>query len=126
MKKALKWIGIGLLALLAVAAVWAFLGKEETLALKIGAVDLSAVPDGVYAGQYDGYRFSNSVTVSVSEHRITAVESVKGQDGREDVRRELTDRILAAQSPAVDAVTGATADSNAFLKAVEDALLSAQ
>jgi uncharacterized protein with FMN-binding domain len=94
------------------------------LALQIGPADLTQLPDGEYAGQYDCYRWSNSVKVSVADHRIAGIAVVQGPQGREAIRQELTDRILQAQSPAVDAVSGATADSKAFLKAVENALQS--
>jgi len=38
------------------------------------------------------------------------------------LEQELTDRIIASQSLDVDINTGATVNSNAFLKAVESAL----
>lgn len=126
MKKAFKWIGIGVVVFAAAIMVYAFLGKEQTLALQISPVDLTDISDGAYAGQYDCYRWSNAVTVAVKDHRIVEVESVSGPNGRESIRQELHDRILTAQSPAVDAVSGATADSKAFLKAVENALQSAR
>jgi Uncharacterized protein conserved in bacteria len=106
--------------------IYAFLGKEETLNLEIGAVDLSVIPDGEYTGAYDCYRWNSTVVVTVEGHEITNIEIVKGPNGRKDTASDLTERIMKAQSPAVDAVSGATADSKAFLKAVENALLSAQ
>jgi uncharacterized protein with FMN-binding domain len=124
MKKALKRIGIGFLIFVAVIMVYAVLGLQQTLSLQIGPADLTQLPDGEYAGQYDCYRWSNGVKVSVKDHRIMEIAVVQGAQGREGIRRELTDRILQAQSPAVDAVSGATADSKAFLKAVEIALQS--
>lgn len=125
MKKVLKWIGIGFLGFIAVIMVFAFLGKEQTLALRIEPVNLADIPDGEYTGTYDCYRWSNTVVVTVKDHQITDIEAVKGPNGRDDIRNDLTERMIEAQSPAVDAVSGATADSNAFLKAVENALKGA-
>ncbi len=122
MKKVLKWIGIGFAVFVAVIAVVAFLGKEQTLNLQIGPVNMADIPDGEYTGKYDCYRWSNEVIVTVRDHQITAIESVKGQDGRESIRQEMTEQVIQAQDTAIDAVSGATADKKAFLKAVENAL----
>lgn len=125
MKKVLKWIGIGFLAFVAVIMVYAVLGKGQTLGLQIGSVNLADIPDGEYTGVYDCWRWSNTVLVTVHDHQITKIESVKGPSGRDSIREYLTGRIVDAQSPEVDAVSGATADSKAFLKAVENALQNA-
>ncbi len=126
MKRVLQRIGIGFLAFILVIMIYAFLGKAQTLALQIGSVDLSGIPDGEHPGQYDCYRWSNAVQVAVADHRITEIKLVKGPTGREGIREDLENRIIKAQSPAVDAVSGATADSKAFLKAVENALQNAR
>ena len=122
MKKVLKWVGIGLLAFIAIIMVYAILGKEQTLALQISSVDLSDIADGEYAGAYECWRWSNTVVVTVENHRITDIEVVHGPNGRESIREDLMGCVMDAQSPDVDAVSGATADSKAFLKAVENAL----
>ena len=122
MKKVLKWVGIGFAVFFAVIAVVAFLGKEQTLNLQIGQVNMADIPDGDYTGKYDCYRWSNEVVVTVRDHQITKIESVKGQHGRENIRQELTEQVIKAQDTAIDAVSGATADKKAFLKAVENAL----
>ncbi|MHB1153923.1 MAG: FMN-binding protein [Eubacteriales bacterium] len=126
MKKILKRIGIGSLAFFTIILVYAFLGKDKTLALQIGSVDLSNISDGKYTGVYDCFRWSNTVTVTVSNHRIMDIKIVKAPNGRDGIQKILEGRIIDVQSPAVDAVSGATADSNAFLKAVENALQNTQ
>lgn len=125
MRKVLKWVGIGFLVLIAVVMVYAVLGKKQTLALQISSVDLTDIPDGEYTGAYDCWRWSNTVVVTVQDHQITEIEIVNGPNGRENIREDLTGRVMDAQSPDVDAISGATADSKAFLKAVENALQSA-
>jgi uncharacterized protein with FMN-binding domain len=122
MKKVLKWSGIIFLVFITVIAVFAFLGMQETQALEIQAVDLTKIADGEYTGVYDCYRFTNTVVVTVKNHTITDIVSLKHQAGRDNTVQELTSWILAAQSPKVDVSSGATLDSKAFMKAVENAL----
>ena len=64
--------------------------------------------------------------VTVNGHRITGIEVTKPQVfATEETIGALTEAVLQAQTPDVDAVSGATVDSHAFLKAVENALNSA-
>jgi uncharacterized protein with FMN-binding domain len=125
-KKALKWVGIGLLALTLLMVGYAVLGLKAATEMNIQGVDLSRIADGTYAGGYESFRWSTDVTVMVADHRITGITPVKTQDGRESIIAELTDAIIAEQRTDVDAVSGATASSNCFLKAVETALENAQ
>lgn len=125
MKKFLKWAGISLLAILVISVVYAVIGLDDVLKVSIEGVDLSAVPDGTYSGSYDNYRWSSRVEVTVKNHTITDIEPLKIQDGRNEIVNDLTERILKQQTPNVDAVSGATASSNGFLKAVETALKNA-
>ncbi|MBE0601787.1 MAG: FMN-binding protein [Firmicutes bacterium] len=125
MKKKLKWIGIALLVCVAAIMIYAVLGMQQTLSLEINTVDLAGIPDGEYAGEYDCYRWTNAVIVSVENHQINDIQAVKGPTGRQTIRQELIAQILAEQTPALDAVSGATADQKAFLKAVETALSNA-
>lgn len=124
MKKVLLWIGVGLLSLAILILAVALPGRKDALNLQIEGVDLTQIEDGTYNGTYECHRFTNSVTVTVTDHRITEIEILKTQSGRDEIDRQLIDEILLAQTPALDAVSGATADKNAFLKAVENALES--
>ena len=123
MKRFLKWFGIAFCAFLAVIAAMAFLGRGQTAKLTISDVDLSRVPDGAFVGTYEAYRFTNTVEVTVENHTIVDIDVVKTQ--REDLSETLKGDVIAAQSPAVDVVSGASLDQNAFLKAVEIALTQA-
>ncbi len=125
MKRFLKWTGIVLLVLIAIMMIFAFVGKEETINLNIETVDLTKIADGTYVGSYENFRWTNKVEVNVIDHKIAGIKPLKIQDGRDDLVKNLTMRILDRQSPDVDAVSGATASSNGFLKAVETALRSA-
>lgn len=125
MKKILIRSGIVLLVLVVVMMIFAFLGLNETTDLNIESVDLSQIPDGSYTGTYDNFRFSNTVEVTVKDHQIIEIRPVKTADGREKLNEELTENILEQQRTDIDAVSGATASSNGFLKAVENALENA-
>ncbi len=125
MKKALRTVIIivtSLVVLAGLSLLMGFPGLKETVNLEINDVELSRIPDGTYLGTYDNYRFSTAVNVTVSDHTIKTIESVKIQDGRESLIKELTDKIREEQTPRLDDVSGATASSNAYLKAVENAL----
>ena len=123
MKRFFKWFGIACCAFLAVIAAMAFLGRGKTAALTIADVDLAQVPNGTFVGTYDGYRFTNIVEVTVENHTIVNIDIVKTQ--RADLSETLKNDVIAAQSPAIDTVSGASLDQNAFLKAVENALTNA-
>lgn len=122
MKKILKWVGIGFLAFVAVIMVYAFLGKQETHALDIKPVDLSQIADGDYKGVYNCYRWSNTVLVTIRDHKIIDIKSLKHPTGRDSIVRDLTAKIVTTQNTDVDSVSGATVDSKAFLMAVQNSL----
>ena len=90
----------------------------------IEAVDLTQVPDGVYFGQYDASLVAAEVTITVVNHRITAIDLDHKHDQGE-AAEEIINRVLSGQTLQVDLVTGATNSSKVILKAIEAALLSA-
>ena len=125
MKKFWKRAGIIFLLLIVVMMIFAVLGKKQTLNLNIQNVDLATIADGTYTGSYDCYRWSNTVEVTVQDHQITDIQPIQIQDGRDSLVETLTQKILDEQRPDIDVVSGATASSNGYLKAVETALQSA-
>ena len=125
-KKSLKWIAIVVLVLIVLCAAsvaMAFAGLKETTALEIGTVDLTQIPDGIYSGSYTNFRWSTTVKVTVTDHQIVAIESVKIQSGRNNLAQALSEKVILQQTADVDVVSGATASSNAYRKAVENALI---
>lgn len=128
MKKFLKRTGIVLLVLIAltgIMVIYATFGLKQTLKLTIQPVDLTKISDGTYTGSYNSYRWSTTVEVTVKDHKITGINPVKIQQGREDLVKDLIQRILSEQKPDIDAISGATASSKAFLKAADTALINA-
>ena len=83
---------------------------------------------GTYTETGTGFGGEVSVTVTVSENKIEDVQ-IKGDNETENIGSfavdMLDDSILEAQSPNVDALTGATVTSNAILGAVKKALTAA-
>ena len=122
MKKTLLWMGVAFLLLAGAMVIFAMVGLSEAINLDIHTVPLAGIQDGLYPGEYQNGRFSNTVNVLVEDHTIAAVLPVKIADGQEALTQTLTASILKEQTPAVDVVAGATASSKSFLRAVEAAL----
>lgn len=89
----------------------------------IPSVDLRQVSDGVYPGETNFGGFVYSVEVTVEEHVITDITIVQNRAGvYPSVAEGVVDKVIQAQQVDIDAVTGATTTSKAFLLAIEDAL----
>ena len=80
---------------------------------------------GTYTGSSKGFGGDVDVTVTVSEKSIDAIQ-IDGSHETENIGSfavdMLDDRILEAQTPNVDALTGATVTSNAVFRALNQAL----
>ena len=96
--------------------------RASVEALRIQDVDLSKVPDGVYVGSQDAVLVAAEVRVTVADGAIRRIEILRHENGRGKPAEGVLDRVMAAQSLRVDAVSGATSSSKVLLKAVENAL----
>lgn len=102
-----------------------------TEAMPASLAALPGKPDGTYRGAYTialpagafaAFRHVE-VDVSVASGSIAAIELVEPEAMRSaEFFKELPARIVASQSLDVDAVSGVTFTSKAFVKAVQDAL----
>ena len=84
-----------------------------------------ALADGDYSGTGTGYRGTTAVTVTVKDGYITAITIESYRDDNEYFSRaknKVISYIITAQSPDVDAVSGATYSSQGIMEAVADAL----
>ena len=91
----------------------------------VGDIDLSKIKDGTYEGQANGYRGLVKVSVTVKDHKITAIKVLSNADDAAFFNRAsagVIKSILAKQSLKVDVVSGATYSSNGIIKAVKNAL----
>lgn len=123
MKKILLIAGGIVIVFLAVALFTATDGLSEGANVPLGGIDLSGVSDGSYTGVYDFKRWSNTVVVHVSDNLITGIDIVQDVPGAQltNCSGEIISRVIETQNTDVDAVTGATVTSKAYLKAIENA-----
>jgi len=87
-------------------------------------VNISRIPDGVYAGSAGSWPNKAEVRVTVREGRMTSIELVRhwaSWIGRK-ADPVIPERIVEKQRADVDAVTGATNSSRVIMHAVYDAL----
>lgn len=90
---------------------------------KVTNVDLAQVPDGVYNGQAGEFVCTVNLDVSVKDHKITAV-IIKDQmsGGPKYDAKDMTNKIVQAQSPKTDMVSGASGSSKVIMIAAYQAL----
>ena len=90
--------------------------------LEIKNIDLTKLRDGVYSGEFKEFLVGVKADVTLTQNRITEVRISRQRCGKGYEASDTLNRIMKAQSPAVDAVSGATASSKAIMAAVEKAL----
>ncbi|MCP4351441.1 MAG: FMN-binding protein [Desulfobacterales bacterium] len=96
--------------------------------MPIKDADLFSIKDGKYKGSFTygkGEGFTYEVLTTVKNKRIADIEILKNRDTKHAKKAEqVIERIKQKQTPNVDAVSGATTTSKAFMKAVENSLLN--
>ena len=97
-------------------------GCAETPVLG-GPVVAEKLVDGVYEGSAKGGPNTATVRVTIDGQRITSIEILK-HSAMKGKKAEpiLPQRIIDAQSTAVDAVSGATNSSKVIMNAVQNAI----
>lgn len=91
--------------------------------MPIGSVDLTKVNDGIYKGEAAAGSYIYKVEVDVKDHKIVNIKDVGNRKSTYVAYAEgVFPKIIKEQKVNVDAVTGATTTSKAFMKAVENAL----
>lgn len=106
--------------------IWVTRGLSKYEKMVVQKVDFSRVPDGTYTGNFDGDRWSNTVRVTVKDHKITDIKLIKDVTFKSPAKaQELFRRVEVAQSLNVDTISGATVTSKAYLQAIANALLKA-
>lgn len=129
MKKKLLIILLVIVAVIGVSAfgLMSYLESnlEQLTDMTMSDIDLSVIPDGVYTGSYKMFPVDATVKVTITDHKIAGIELVEHGNGKGQPAEIIPEKVLEAQSLKVDAVTGATYSSQVILKAIENALLSA-
>lgn len=124
MKKVLKIIGSVFLVIALIGAGMLFFltrGLAEGKNLVIQEVNITEVRDGVYIGEHEAGRWTNTVEVSVQDGSIVSINLLDGFN-QEDLKESLYQEVMKKQTLMVDVNSGATVSSKAYLKAVENAL----
>ena len=91
-------------------------------------VPASGYRDGIYQGSAMGFGGTITVQVTISGGKITAIDllSAAGETPSYlESAKAVIDKIIAGQTPNVDAVSGATYSSNGIIQAVQNALAQA-
>ncbi len=123
MKKAFKVIRTIVIIFVVLAGVMLLVGTKDLSTMAktiINPVEITELKDGTYEGYYQFSRWEAKVQVTVKDGVITQVKSLK--EVFPNVSDELNEKIVKEQKNDVDAVSGATVTSKAYLKAVENAL----
>jgi uncharacterized protein with FMN-binding domain len=111
---------------------WSYISKEhdEARNLPLDAIDFSKLNGGIYIGEYAGgmYKWrTNKVQVTVSTGKVTDIKVLEHKENQKpEIMNQLYDRVIKAQSLQVDAISGATLDTKAYLKSVDNALFKAE
>jgi uncharacterized protein with FMN-binding domain len=90
-------------------------------AARPGRGALSSLADGTRTGTASEGEVSATVELSAQGGKVTDLQLTAGRNVEPEVASRIFEEVLAAQSSAVDVVSGATASSNVLLKAVEAA-----
>lgn len=99
--------------------------KKAVAETDIGEIDISGIPDGVYAGEYDVNFIYVKVEVTVQSGEMTNITLLEHKQERGKAAEAIVQDMIAEQKIDVDAVSGATNSSIVIKKAVENALRNA-
>lgn len=93
------------------------------------AVDLTGAKDGTYTAEVDGQEGKMEVEVVIEAEKITAVTILSHNETESlagPALEQIPEAIVAANSTAVDSVSGATLTSNRIIEAVESCIEQAK
>ena len=89
----------------------------------LGPLPASALKDGTYSGTGTSGPVKVVANVRIANGRIAEIDLAKHRTWKgRAAEKGVPQRIIAAQSTAVDAVTGATYSSEAIMRAVQQAV----
>ncbi|TVR68050.1 MAG: FMN-binding protein [Spirochaetaceae bacterium] len=92
----------------------------------IEPVDVAALRDGTYRGEFRDFLVRVDVAVEIAGGSIREVRILEQDSGPGYEAAEIPGRIVEAQSPRVDVVSGATGSSKAIMTAVYRAITGRQ
>lgn len=124
MKIASIVIGV-VIVLTLISFIFGSMGIGSIKKMAINEVDLSNVSDGVYKGAFYKNRWNYDVEINVKDHQIVSIKNTNKLPGPNQQRLvdEAIRAMIAKQSIKIDVVSGATVNTKAFQKAVENAFV---
>lgn len=100
-----------------------YLSRGLNSDIQLSGVNSSKLNDGIYKGKYEAGRWTNELNITINDHKITRIEIEDDVTfSKPDVSDDLFNRVILEQDTTVDAVSGATITSKAYLKSIENAL----
>jgi len=117
-------IVVGLFAILSIGMYAMTRDLSFMREVELSGIDLATVDDGSYTGTFEHRRFTNTLTIRIENNAIVRIDidsDVSGA-GVLNAADEVFSKVIDAQDTRIDAVTGATATTNAYLMAIENAL----
>jgi uncharacterized protein with FMN-binding domain len=104
-----------------------FSGMGAIKSLVIHQVDLTKIQDGTYKGSFHQGRWTYDLEVTIQSHRITSVKNTnKKMEMLKAINDKLASTLIEKQQIPFDTVSGATLNTKAFLKAVENTLATSR
>lgn len=124
MKRKLLIVLSAVVALFVASVIAITSGLSDGQDVELNGLDLRGISDGSYVGVHEHGRWTNTLTVHVENEKITGIYIDKDvfASGITDCSGEVFRRVIEAQNTQIDAVSGATVTSKAYLKAIENAL----
>jgi uncharacterized protein with FMN-binding domain len=122
--KIILWVLLGFVIIIVAMTAWAAIDPIRYRNLVVNDVRLENIPDGLYEGSFKGGRFTNSVEVTIKDHRITDIRKIGTSIPTEKIYKQIYDKVMEKQSLAIDTVSGASVTTRTALKAIENAFSS--
>lgn len=98
-------------------------GLDAGCKLAINDVTPSTLNEGTYNGKYRAGRWTNEVSVTIKDHKITKIDVVKDvKFPKPEVTKELFNKVIEKQNTNIDVIAGSTVTCKAYLKSIENAL----
>ena len=95
-------------------------GVSTLRGLEIDTAGFAEVPNGTYEGNYEYARWHYTVQIQIENGRAVNIEVISPSG--DALAEKVAEAVLLAQTLDIDRVSGATASTNAVLKALENAL----
>jgi len=112
-----------ILIIVLIIGVIATRGMKDIKNYRVSDISPGDIRDGVYQGECTIGRWQTTVSVTVKNHMITGIETLKSMDDPERILTDLIIRkIIDEQTLNIDTVSGASISTKAYVIAVYNAL----